>query len=188
MGVASETIEALRGALATYTDERKLLELIDERLSLLRSHYRQFRAEFSDESIQFLKSLAPVQSALREFIEAIEDKDWVHSRDDAQELACRFGELAERLSPHLVAKRAAKETRELLSKAQSLPFLAVSAGETDFHRRASLLEASRKKCRKCGAKMVLRESQHGYFWGCSTFPLCFGKQWLSGEESKLLDQ
>lgn len=188
MGSTSETIEELRNALATCADERKLLELVDDSLSLLRARYRQFRSEFSEESIQFLKALSLVQDALREFADAIEDKNWVHSRDDAQELACRFGELGERLSPHLVAKRAAKETRELLSKAQSLPFSAVCAGESDFHRRISQLEAAGKKCRKCGSKMVLRESQYGYFWGCSTFPQCFSRQWLSGEESKLLDQ
>ncbi|MHB1215921.1 MAG: topoisomerase DNA-binding C4 zinc finger domain-containing protein [Thiobacillus sp.] len=188
MASTSETIETLRGALATYTDERKLLELIDESLSLLRSRYRQFKAEFTDESIQFLKSLTVVRDVLREFIEAVEDKAWVHSRDDAQELACTFGELGERLTPHFVAKRAAKETRELLATAQSLPFAAVNVGQNDFRRRISQLEAAGKKCQKCGSKLALRESQHGYFWGCSTFPQCFGRQRLSREESQLLDQ
>jgi len=188
MRSTSETIEELRNALVTCADERKLLEFVDKSLSLLRVRYRQFRSEFSDESIQFLKELSLFQDALSEFVDAIEDKNWVYSRDDAQELACRFGEIEERLSPHLVAKRAAKEIRELLSKAQSLPFSAVRAGESDFRRRVSQLEAAEKKCRKCGSRMVLRESQYGYFWGCSTFPQCFGRQWLSGEESKLLDQ
>ena len=30
-------------------------------------------------------------------------------------------------------------------------------------------------CPKCGAALVLRESQYGKFWGCSHFPDCYGK-------------
>lgn len=183
----SETIESLRVALSTCTDEHKLLALISEQLSLLRSSHRQSKSDFTNESIQFLKSLNVVESALREFIEALDEKDLIHTHDDAQELACRFGELGEQLAPYLVTKRAEKEMRELISKAKTLPFSAVRAGEIDFHHRLSHLENSGKKCRKCGAKMVLRESQHGYFWGCSTFPKCFGKRWLSSEEAMLLD-
>jgi len=68
MVAISETIEALRVALGTCTDEHKLLVLINKRLSLIRSIYRQSKSEFSNESIRFLKSLTVVESALREFI------------------------------------------------------------------------------------------------------------------------
>jgi len=30
------------------------------------------------------------------------------------------------------------------------------------------------KCEDCGSRMVLRKSQHGYFYGCTTFPECSG--------------
>lgn len=30
------------------------------------------------------------------------------------------------------------------------------------------------KCPDCGSKMVSRKSQHGTFWGCSTYPQCKG--------------
>lgn len=60
----SETIEALRVALGTYTDELKLLALISEQLPLLRLSYRKARSEFTNESIQFLKSLTVVEGTL----------------------------------------------------------------------------------------------------------------------------
>jgi hypothetical protein len=186
MPSASELLADLRRALETNANERQLLEFIGECLSTLRGMYREQRSEFSDEVVVFLKSLTSVQDSLREFVEAVEEKAWVRTHDDAQELAARFGELKERLSPHFVAKRAEKEFREVVAKAQSLPFAAVVAGEADLRHRRVKLESAVQPCQKCGTKMVLRESQHGYFWGCSTFPKCFGRRWLSDEESKCL--
>lgn len=60
----SKAIESLRVALGTYTDEHKLLGLISEQLPLLRLSYRQSRSEFTNESIQFLKSLTVVEGTL----------------------------------------------------------------------------------------------------------------------------
>ncbi len=186
MSYISEAIAEIHMALDSNPNERHLLDLIDQNLTSLRSRYRTHRSEFTDGAIQFLKSLSPFQEALREFIDAIEEKDWIRTRDDAQELAGRFGELRDRLFPHLVFKRAEKELREVTSKAQSLPFAAVVAGEAEFNRRLAHLERNAQPCQKCGAKMALRESQHGYFWGCSTFPQCFSRRWLSSEESEFL--
>ena len=186
MPSASDAIGEIRAALDSKTKESELLTLIENRLSELRQRYKSNRSEFTGEEIEFLKSLSPLQEALREFGEAIEEKEWVRTRDDAQELASRFGELRDRLSPYLVSKRAEKEIRDILASAQALPFAAVSAGQAEFGRRRATLENSAKACVKCGAKMVLRESQHGYFWGCSTFPRCFSRKWLSKDESEQL--
>lgn len=186
MPSASDLLAEIHRSLETNANERQLLEFIGERLSSLRAMYRNSRDEFTDEVVAFLKSLASVQDCLREFVEAMEDKDWVRTRDDAHEIAARFGELAERLNPHLVAKKAEKEFREVVARAQSLPFAAVVAGEAEFRHQCSQLERATQPCQKCGSKMVLRESQHGYFWGCSTFPKCFSRRWLSAEESRCL--
>jgi len=185
MPSVKETIEELQTALGKNANEHQLLVLIERNLNALRSRYRPHREEFSDEAIVFLKSLSPLQEALREFIEAIEEKDWVRTRDDAQEMAGRFGELRDKLLPHLVAKRAEKELREVIARSHSLPFAAVIAEEAEFGKRRAHLESTAKPC-KCGAKMVLRGSQHGHFWGCSTFPICFARRWLSPEDSKFL--
>lgn len=182
----SGLLAELRRALQENSNERQLLDFISESLSSLRTMYRNNRAAFPDEVVSFLKSLTSVQEALRELAEAVEEKNWVRTRDDAQALAGQFGELKERLSPHFVAKRAEKEFREAVEKAQSLPFAAVISGEANFRRLCSQLESVVRPCQKCGSKMVLRESRHGYFWGCSMFPKCFIRRWLSAEESKCL--
>lgn len=186
MRSVSEVITDIRSALDAQTNERALLELIDNGLCELRSGYRQSRSEFSEEAILFLKSLSAIQDALREFIEAIEEKNWVHTRDDAHEMATRFHEFNVRLSPHIVSKRAEKEMRELVAKSMMLPFAAIIEGNSDFSRRKNALEKIAKPCRKCGSRMVLRESQYGLFWGCSTFPKCFSRRWLSAEDTEHL--
>jgi len=186
MPSASNLLADLHRALEKNTNERQLLELIDEYLSSPRALYRNSRADFPDEVVAFLKSLTSVQDSLRELVEAIEEKDWVRTRDDAQELAARFRELGERLSPYAVAKRAEKEFREVVAKAQSLPFVTAVTEEANFRHMRSQLESAVRPCLKCGRKMVLRESHHGYFWGCSTFPECFSRRSLSAEESKCL--
>lgn len=185
MSSVAETINELQTALKNNANEHQLLASIEQNLDSLRSRYRTNRNEYSDEAIEFLKSLASVQEALREFIEAIEEKAWVSTRDDAQDLASRFSVLKDKLSPHLVAKRAEKELREVIAQTQSLPFAAVIAGESEFHKRRARLENAAKPC-KCGSRMVLRESQNGYFWGCSTFPTCFARRWLTTEDSEFL--
>jgi hypothetical protein len=186
MPSVSDLVADLRRALEANANERQLLEFIGEHLSSLRALYREQRADFTEEAVVFLKSLSSVQDSLRKLVEAVEEKEWVRTRDDAQELAARFGELKERLSPHFVAKRAEKEFRDVVEKGQSLPFAAVVAGEVQFQHQRSQLESAVQPCQKCGSKMVLRESMHGYFWGCSTFPKCFSRRWLSAEESKCL--
>lgn len=186
MSSASDLVADLHRALETNANEQQLLEYIAECLSSLRALYREHRTEFTDEVVVFLKSLASVQDSLRELIEAVEDKDGVRTCDDAQELAARFGELTERLSPHFVAKRAEKEYREVVEKSESLPPAADVARDAQLQRLIRKLESKADPCQKCRSKMVLREGQYGYFWGCGTFPKCFSTRWLSAEESRSL--
>lgn len=186
MPAVAQLLVDLRRALETNANEHQLLSVIDESLSSLRASYRTCRSEFSDEAVAFLKSLTPVQESLRQFIEAVEEIDEVRTRDDAQELAARFGELKERLTPHLAAKRAEKEFREMLAKASTLAFAAVATSERAFRHLCFQLESQVQGCQDCGNKMALRESQRGYFWGCSAFPTCFKRRWLSAKEFRFL--
>jgi hypothetical protein len=186
MTYVSKLIADIHIALEENANERQLLNFIEESLCLLRTIYRESRAEFTDEAILFLKLLTSIQDSLRELIETIEEKDWIRTRDDAQELAARFAELKERLTPHLVSKRAEKELREVVAGAEFLPVAAVVASETNFRDLRSQLESRVQPCQKCGSKMLIREGQHGFFWGCSAFPKCFSRRSMSAEESKCL--
>ena len=52
-----------------------------------------------------------------------------------------------------------------------------------FRRDANAPTCKRKNC---DCKMVIRQGNGAYFWGCSAFPKCWNKQWLKKEELELL--
>jgi hypothetical protein len=182
----TEILCELQSALDSNANEHQLIDLIDRCLSLLRASYKERRNEFTEETILFLKSLSPIRDALHEFIENVGEKEWIRTREDAQEIVTQFSELRDQLSPHLVAKRVDKEIREVIEKIQSLPFATVVAIKTELQYRIIQLESKEQPCQKCGSKMMLRESQNGYFWGCSIFPRCFSKRWLSTKQYNFL--
>lgn len=173
--------------MATNANEGEVLEIVEAKLGALRRAYRERRSEFSAEVIAFLKGVAALEGTLREFLETLDEKASVRTRDDAVDLSTRFQDFADRLRPHLVAKRAEKEARELVEKSKSLPFAAVVSAEADFRRRVAKLEQNPRVCHRCKNKMTLRESQHGLFWGCSAFPACFGRSWLNKTEMRALN-
>lgn len=181
-----EDVSELRATLGASADEHELLGMIKQKLRDLRAAYRNQKEDFSAEVVAFLKDVAALEGVLREFIDALDDMAWVRTRDDAQELATRFQELSERLRPHLVTKRAEKEVRELVERSKSLPFAAVAEADADYRRRLARLEQHAPVCHRCKNKMVLRESQHGLFWGCSSFPQCFARSWLTKAENAVL--
>lgn len=186
MTSVTEITAALQTILASSPNEHDVLQALEKKLQLLRGLYRAHRSEFTAEIIGFLKGLAPVEQALREFIDGLQDKEWVRTRDDAEDLASRFHDIADSLGNHFVRKRVEKEIRELVEKAKSLPLVSAIEADAEQRQRIARLEEKAPNCQKCNCKMVLRESQHGYFWGCSTFPKCFGKRWLSKNEAALL--
>ena len=185
-GSVDQSVSELKSALEKTFDEDALLEFVGKKLASLREIYRSQKDQFTPDAIDFLKKVARIEKALHEFIEALAEKSWIRTRDDAHELATRFQEVSERLAPHVVAQRAAKEVREMVERSKSLPAAAVVEKDADYLRRIVRVEAQSRVCRKCGSKMVLRGSQYGLFWGCSTFPTCFGRTWLTKEESARL--
>lgn len=54
-------------------------------------------------------------------------------------------------------------------------------------KRINTLEIHAPQCTKCNKRMVVRDSSNGYFWGCSTYPDCWGKRILTKEEQLWLD-
>lgn len=170
----------------TQARESELIDLIEETLPRLRMMYLNNKEEFSDETITFLQTAGGIPDALRDLMDAVDDKSWVQTYDDAAELIVRLEEIRARLVPFPVAKRAEKEIRELLAQLTSLPSIGTVRREREHTRRVVQLEAKASLCPKCNTKMTLRGSHAGLFWGCGDFPRCFYRQWLTKQESKAL--
>lgn len=181
MKTVAEIVSSLRKELAQSSEENKLLAFVRQTLDELREKYKSEKSSFSAQEITFLSEVSrTVGITLQDFIDALEEASVIQYQEDAQEVAIRFSEIAERLSPYLVAKRAQKEARELIEKFHELPSRKTGAAET----RLKQLEHLAPICpiHKEHGKMKLRESQFGVFWGCDTFPLCFGKRSLTKKE------
>ena len=181
-----QIIEVIRDELEKSPNEHRVLEYIQKGLDLLRSRYRSAKNAFTPGEIKFLESLSGYREIIQEFFDAIDDAVDVRTKDDAIEVATRFIDISEKLGSITLAKRALKEARELAEKVERLPSAHHSAEEAEKRRRESLLSKDAPSCKKCTARMRLRESQFGYFWGCSRFPDCFSRRRLTKSEADVL--
>jgi restriction system protein len=64
-------------------------------------------------------------------------------------------------------------SQEMLKAYPSSP-VPVEASAPASKRGFSLASSPSTTCPRCGAPMVQRNSKYGPFWGCSTFPRCWG--------------
>jgi hypothetical protein len=103
MSARGDLLIELKSGLPTMADERVLLDLMDRSLARLRVMYRVQKADFPPDSIEFLRSLRCVQAELRTFMDLLEEKDDIRTREDAEELtACLQGD-KENLEPHFIS-------------------------------------------------------------------------------------
>jgi len=64
---------------------------------------------------------------------------------------------------------------------QLLPNLS-TCGKSEVDKRIKVLEQHAPQCAKCSNKLIIRQGNGTYFWGCPDFPDCWGKRWLTKEE------
>ncbi len=186
MATVAEQVLALQRTLSTVARERDLLAAVDQSLLALRHAYARNRAEFSAETVSFLVTVRTLHDTLPQFIDALEEKECIATREDAEDLMVRLDELGADLRPFRVAMRVDKEVRELAAAARNLPPAAAVAATSDQRERVLFLEREAPPCSRCGAPRVIRGRPSGRFWGCSTFPGCWSRRWLSKAENELL--
>jgi len=181
-----QTIDELRSSLEHIIDEEELLELIAGRVSELRRSYPSHRSHFSREDIVFLKSLSEVSDHLRAFIEIKEELPGVDSLREYETVVGRLTRIKGALGCLAVARRVAKEIRELNER---LPEIReCDSTKREFRLTSRIVELDQPP-RLCPRKhpMVIREGSSGYFWGCSRYPFCDATAPLRPEERALLN-
>ena len=144
------------------------------KLNHLRGAYARDKTLFSSAQVQRLRFAAAVPGLVTEFMRLLDEREYIGYREDVEELMARFIYLRDSLAECEFSKRAAKEARELREKYNNLP------------SRPRPLKEHGPPCPRCGAKLALRESEYGPFWGCSTYPQCNGKLSLAPAQSELL--
>lgn len=106
--------------------------------------------------------------------------------DEINSLLVEMPNLNEHLSNE--ANRALKALKELRKNLHSSDEFKINKEQEDLVKK---LQSSAPRCHIHHLKMILRQSEHGYFWSCPNFSLsgnekCFTKLNLSKEETNLL--
>ena len=108
-----QVIDDLRFSLEHITAEDELLGVIADRLTALRQSFSSHRSLFTPTDIEFLKALTGISDHLRTFIELKEELLNVGSLKEYKDIVSRLTHTKGALACFPVAKRVAKEIREL---------------------------------------------------------------------------
>ena len=123
-----------------------------------------------------LNSLKRVLGAAQELTDALEDSKYFRDKSDVDDAILRLMEYHDLPSESTLAKRIKKEVREFNEMKSHLPGRSERKRDKGLRKAIARLEASAPSCtlRNCGSKMTIREGNGEFFWGCSTFPTCWG--------------
>jgi hypothetical protein len=180
-----QVIEDLRYSLERITAEDELYGIIADRLTALRKSYPLHRSLFTPNDIEFLKSLHSVSDQLQSFIEIKEELFSIDSIREYEDIVGRLVRAKGALAGFPVAKRIAKEIRDLNEKLPGIREQDKARRQFRIQMRKLDLERNPRRCRS-HHPMVIREGSHGYFWGCSRYPFCHHTAQLTTEEEDLL--
>ncbi len=186
MADIADEIGRLQSLVGEELDERRIVEEGRAILESLREAWRVRRQDFSDGDVETLRGLRGIVDALAAFIEEQEEFDYLATRDDVDEVVGRLHAVMGQVGELPVAGRVRKEIRELLEKRASLPSRALDRHAAELRRAVSALNGEAPACARCGSRMVLREGPYGFFWGCTRFPECWGKERLRPQERERL--
>ncbi|MBV8845541.1 MAG: hypothetical protein JO307_22260 [Bryobacterales bacterium] len=106
-------IDDLHTSLEHIAAEDQLLAVIADRLTALRQSYPSYRSLFTPSDIEFLKSLGAISNHLRAFLDLKEELVNVNSLQEYEDIVSRLSRAKGALASFRVARRIAKEIREL---------------------------------------------------------------------------
>ena len=141
---------------------------------------------YSETDKTLLFDLSNKFKAIKMFSEELEDIKYMQYKEEFEESIGKFYEIIETLGGLEIIKIIQKEIRELVIKTDSSISSSSAKKSKTLSDGINRLNTNRPICIKCNNKMVLREGNFVPFWGCSTFPDCWGKKWLNNEELEIL--
>lgn len=124
-----------------------------------------------------------------EFSLIMEDVPFIADRGACDELIGDFEQLGAALEQEsILFQRIQKEIRGLLESRASLPTGAQHLKEKALEDARRKLDQNAPTCghRGCASQMTIREGKGNFFWGCKTFPNCFGRKFLSKAELDMI--
>jgi hypothetical protein len=177
-----EIIDGLRSSVEHIIAEDELVEVIATGLTALRRAFPSHRSLFSPSDIEFLKNLSGVSDHLRGFIDLKEESRTVRSLDECMDVLSRLTQTRDALGGLAVAKRVAKEIRELHERLPAIRDQDKLQRQCRLNMRIVDLEQKPRRCSR-NHPMAIREGLRGHFWGCSKYPFCQDTAQLTPEQS-----
>jgi len=181
-----DKIDQLKNLVSDEVNETLIIGTGEKLLTSLRSEWKSDRSVFSEDDIELLQKIGRNIDAIKMFIEEQDDFPYVSTKEEVDEAVGRLYAIVEKVDGLKVSLRVGKEIRELIEKKSTLPSQVANQRSSELKRAIATLSSNSPSCKKCGSNMVLREGNGDYFWGCSTFPKCWGKKWLTKEELNVL--
>ena len=183
-------ISVLDERLSTQTDEHELIKSLDAALLEFEALYRADPRSFSDDIVDKLKAARECHRALPAFIEICEDIEDVRVKEEAEDLMHQLHEVAVHFGNFAVRDRIEKEYRGLKEQLNKLPSAGSDPYDMERNRRINILNREAPNCDKpnCGAPMTIRVSKTNAWWGCSTFPKCYGHKRLTKKQRAYLEK
>ncbi|MFC1578238.1 hypothetical protein ACFL36_04415 [Thermodesulfobacteriota bacterium] len=181
-----KSINILTDLVQREINEEILLSKGEELIDSLRNCWKSQKDKFAEDDVQLLIKMSSQLASIQEFTEILEDFPYLTVKEDVDETIGALFSVVEKVEGLAVAARIHKEIRELMEKKASLPFQESREKNVKLSNAITRLESNAPTCKKCGERMVIRGGNGAYFWGCSMFPQCWGKRWLSKVEVNLL--
>tara|TARA_B100002003_G_C14090745_1_gene524658 strand:- start:112 stop:1296 length:1185 start_codon:yes stop_codon:yes gene_type:complete len=142
--------------------------------------------DYSEADKTLIFDLSNKLKAIKMFSEEFEDIKYMQYKEEFEESIGKFYEIIETLGRLEIIKVIQKEIRELIAKKDSAISSSSAKKAKALSAAISKLNENRPICIKCNNKMVLREGNSSYFWGCSIFPDCWRTKWLNKKELQIL--
>lgn len=182
-----EQILKLKNLVLDEVNEKKIVEFGSKYLQELRQRWKSQQNDFSKDDINILITLGKKIEKIGVFIEEQEEFPYISTKEEIDEVIGRLHLMLEELvveepSKLKILGRVEKEIRELNERKAALPNQELKELKDAINK----LNANAPICKKCGSNMLLREGNSCYFWGCSAFPECWGKRWLTKEERNII--
>ena len=159
-------LESLRNSEEGF---KKILDRERGILNQLRNVYSNHKDQFDLQLITQINELKNDLVLIEEYLELKEDFKYCKTKEAADDVISSMILIYERLTNPIQLKRIKTDFKKIYheSNYEKLPH-DKPLGTRNY--RTSLT------CPKCLSKMILRSSFYGNFWGCSKFPMCWGKR------------
>ena len=182
-------IALISEVFAEELNENIILEKISDKFSLIEYYIKKTHVSEPDDLVDKYNSIERKFQALNEFILILDDIQDIIDIEESNDYLTELRNLSDIFSDIPLKKRIEKEIRSLNEEQESLPSRQQFSYQININKAISTLERNAPTCSSCGSKMVIRSGKdNNHFWGCSTFPTCFGRRWLTREQLDLIPE